>query len=222
MNYLKLYIKICRNGENRFNLNKKDAEKHHIFPVSIYGKNKRIVLLTVREHYICHVLLMKAFKKRYGKHHRKYAKMAMAVHKMVYRLEYSDKIRFTSRDYLLARKASREAKTGKKRHDLVGKSYFGASEETIQSGIAKMIEKKTGMKIEYPKCRKSRGGQTVETINKIKKTKETTLDKYISMTQEEFINWMSKYNMYMVDGRKNNNVTRAILARNEDIGAYYK
>jgi hypothetical protein len=222
MNYLKLYIKICRVGEKRTNLSKKDTEKHHIFPVSIYGKNKRTVSLTIREHYVCHVLLMKAFRKRYGKHHSKYAKMAMAVHKMVYRLAFSEKIRFTSRDYLLARRAAQEAKTGKQRLDLLGKVYFGASEERIKSGIEKMVEKKTGMKINYPKNRKSRGAQTMKTKNKIKETKKTTMEKYKLMSQEEFINWMNKYNMYMVDGRRNNNITRAILARNEDIETYYK
>jgi hypothetical protein len=216
-------MKICRKGGERTYLDKRDSEIHHIFPVSIYGKNKKTAALTIREHYICHVLLMKAFKKRYGKHHIKYAKMAMAVHKMVYRLEYSGKIRFTSRDYLRARKAAQEAKIGKKRPEMRGKAYFGADQETIKLGIEKMVDKKTGMKIEnYPKNRKSRGEQTTETKNKIKKTKETTLVKYILMSQEEFIAWISKHNMYMVDGRRNNNITRAIIARNEDIGTYYK
>lgn len=222
MNYLKFYIKICRNAETRQKPDKKDIEKHHIFPVSVYGKNNRIVSLTIREHYLCHVLLMKAFKKRYGVFHPKYAKMAMAVHKMVYRLQYSGKIRFTSRDYLIARKAAQEAKTGRKRHDMLGKAYFGANKETIERGIEKMVMKKTGMKINYPKDRKSRGGQTEETKNKIKTSRQSSCDKYKSMTKEEFITWMSNYQMYTKDGRRNNNITRAILARNEDIGTYYK
>lgn len=213
---------MCRNAETRQKLNKKDIEKHHIFPISVYGKNNRMVQLTIREHYVCHVLLMKAFKKRYGVLHPKYAKMAMAVHKMVYRLQHSDKIRFTSRDYLIARKAAQEAKTGRKRHDMVGKAYFGASKETIEQGIEKMVMKKTGMKIAYPKDRKSRGGQTEETKNKIKTARLTSCDKYKSMTKEEFTSWINKHQLYMKDGRRNNNITRAILARNEDIGTYYK
>lgn len=37
------------------------TEKHHIFPVSIFGKNTFTVNLTHREHYIAHLLLWKMF-----------------------------------------------------------------------------------------------------------------------------------------------------------------
>jgi hypothetical protein len=65
MNYLKHYCNLIRKAENR--ISPKDyTEKHHIFPVSIFGKNKRIVVLTAREHYIAHALLEKICIKRYG------------------------------------------------------------------------------------------------------------------------------------------------------------
>lgn len=54
------------------------TEKHHVFPVSIYGKNKRIVVLTAREHYIAHALLEKICIKRYGLKHNKTIKMTFA------------------------------------------------------------------------------------------------------------------------------------------------
>ena len=54
------------------------TERHHVFPVSIYGKNKRIVVLTAREHYIAHALLEKACLKRYGAKHNKTIKMTFA------------------------------------------------------------------------------------------------------------------------------------------------
>jgi hypothetical protein len=54
------------------------TEKHHVFPVSIYGKNQRIVLLTAREHYIAHALLEKVCIKRYGLKHYKTIKMTFA------------------------------------------------------------------------------------------------------------------------------------------------
>lgn len=72
MNYLKIYISLIRKTENR-NLNKNKAKRnniyvegHHVFPVSIFGKNKRVVYLTAREHYIAHALLEKIYIKRYG------------------------------------------------------------------------------------------------------------------------------------------------------------
>lgn len=77
MNYLKVYCNLIRKAENR-TPSKGYTEKHHIFPVSIYGKNNRIVVLTGREHYIAHVLLEKICINRYGKTHWKTIKMSFA------------------------------------------------------------------------------------------------------------------------------------------------
>lgn len=62
MNYLKLYISIICNAENReisgYN------EKHHIIPRSMGGSDAswNIVRLSLREHYICHQLLVKIYE----------------------------------------------------------------------------------------------------------------------------------------------------------------
>jgi hypothetical protein len=72
MNYLKVYCNLIRKAEKRGYTKKKAkeyglyVEGHHTFPVSIFGKNKRIVYLTAREHYIAHALLKKIFIWRYG------------------------------------------------------------------------------------------------------------------------------------------------------------
>jgi len=92
MNYLKLYCKIVRNEEAK-GLTKKQAkeqglyvEGHHVFPQSIYGKtscgNKRIIYVTPRVHYLLHVLLEKAFIKRYGMEHWKTKNMTYSHIKM--------------------------------------------------------------------------------------------------------------------------------------------
>jgi len=65
MNYLKAYCNLIRKAEHRVPP-EGYIEKHHIFPVSIYGNNNKIVVLTAREHYISHALLEKALIKRYG------------------------------------------------------------------------------------------------------------------------------------------------------------
>jgi len=58
--YKKTYDKIISNALSK-NRDKKDGyfEKHHILPKSLGGDNTRdnLVLLTAREHYICHKLL---------------------------------------------------------------------------------------------------------------------------------------------------------------------
>ncbi len=77
MNYLKQYCNLIRKAEKRTPPDEY-TEKHHTFPVSIYGKNKRIVVLSGREHYIAHALLEKICIKRYGLGHWKTYKMSSA------------------------------------------------------------------------------------------------------------------------------------------------
>ena len=84
MNYLKSYCNLIRKAEKRGYTKKKAKEQglyvegHHTFPVSIYGKNKRIVYLTAREHYIAHALLERICIRRYGLEHWKTKKMMYA------------------------------------------------------------------------------------------------------------------------------------------------
>ena len=77
MNYLKIYCNLIRKAENR-TPPEDYTEKHHIFPVSIYGKNNKIVILSGREHYIAHALLEKICIQRYGLNHWKTYKMSAA------------------------------------------------------------------------------------------------------------------------------------------------
>lgn len=81
MNYLKIYCNLIRKVENRIPPDGY-TEGHHVFPKSIFGENKRIVILTAREHYITHALLEKALLKRYGEKHNKTIKMTRAFYCM--------------------------------------------------------------------------------------------------------------------------------------------
>ena len=98
MNYLKVYCNLIRKAENR-TPPEGYTEKHHTFPVSIYGKNNRIVILTSKEHYIAHILLEKIFIKRNGLNHRKSKKMISAHINMKGKNRY-----FNSRLYDCSRK----------------------------------------------------------------------------------------------------------------------
>ena len=64
MDYAKIYSVIINNAQT-LNRSKQDSyyEAHHILPQSLGGSNKKenIVLLTPREHFICHVLLVKMY-----------------------------------------------------------------------------------------------------------------------------------------------------------------
>lgn len=209
-----------RKAEKRTIKDRTEYEIHHVFPKSIYGDNDKVVRLYLREHYVAHKLLWKACRKRYGLNNEKTRKMAMAFHKMVYCKGDTHRNITKSSLYESARQACREAKIGKKRKDMEGKIYFGASEERIRAGIEKMRQKKIGMKVDYPANRKSspRNGKIAQ---KISAARLQTKSKYVNMTIEEFAIWISKQNLYAKDGRKNPNVTRAILARKEKLETYY-
>jgi len=77
MNYLKIYCNLIRKAENRTPPGGY-TEKHHTFPISIFGKNKRVVALTAREHYVSHALLERICMKRYGLKDQRTVKMTHA------------------------------------------------------------------------------------------------------------------------------------------------
>lgn len=66
MEYKSLYNKIIENAQKDLaNRNDGYYEKHHIIPKSLGGSNNKenLVKLTAKEHFICHWLLVKMYKK---------------------------------------------------------------------------------------------------------------------------------------------------------------
>jgi len=112
MNYLKVYCNLIRKAENRTSP-EGYTEKHHTFPKSIFGKNKRVVVLTSREHYIAHVLLEKVYIKRYGLKDQKTIKMTYAHNGMSGNGRY-----INSYLYEGAKIRMSEAQKGKKPYDM--------------------------------------------------------------------------------------------------------
>jgi len=222
MNYLKTYCKMIRTAEKR-NWRRKNIdfyiEEHHVFPISIYGKNDRIVGLTPREHFLAHWLLYKICLKRYGIRNNRTFSMGSAFAMMCVTNDLQER-NYTSRKYEIVRNCLSNIRTGKSRDDMKGKKYFGASEDTIKQGIEKMRKKKMGMKIEYPKNRKSSPCSS-EKIKKISESRKNTRVKFTSMSEEEFNLWISKQKLYRKDGVRNSNVTRTLLWRNIPLEKYY-
>lgn len=62
MNYTKIYNNIILNASTR--VKSKRLERHHILPESCGGTNSttNLVYLTTREHFICHMLLVRMYK----------------------------------------------------------------------------------------------------------------------------------------------------------------
>ena len=80
MNYSILYDNIIEKArfENRSKRNDIYYENHHIIPKCFGGSNKKdnLVLLTAKEHYICHKLLVELYPKNKS--------MIYALHRMTY------------------------------------------------------------------------------------------------------------------------------------------
>lgn len=218
MNYLKHYIKLVKSRKSMKSVRKNvgNFELHHIFPISIFGKNRKTVKLTTKEHFIAHKLIVKIYEKRYGLADSRTRKMQMAFFWMIYGKNSTirNDITFTSYDYELARASCKNSKSGFSRSDMLGKRYFGASEDKIRSGIKKMILSKTGVKTNYPKNRKSRD-KNIITYKKISEFRKKTKDKFLEMSDDEFGIWLKLHDKPTKSGRINGNVTRAKIWRSE-------
>ena len=104
--YCKKYILLIKNS-NQISENEL-MEKHHTFPQSIFGKNKKVVSLTPRQHFIAHKLLLKIFFFRNGLNSSKYYKMQKAFCWMQTR--YC--VKYNSRRYEFCKKMRSESMRG--------------------------------------------------------------------------------------------------------------
>jgi len=104
--YCKKYIALVK-----FARNEKEnelMEKHHIFPQSIFGKNRIIVSLTPRQHFVAHKLLHKIFLFRNGINSPRCHKMAKAFCWMQTR----NCVQYNSRRYEFCKKMRSESMRG--------------------------------------------------------------------------------------------------------------
>lgn len=79
MNYLRHYVKLMKKAQSRVLPENVYKEKHHVFPLSIYGPNNFTVELTFREHVIAHHMLFIGLVKRHGEKDTRSIKMGHAL-----------------------------------------------------------------------------------------------------------------------------------------------
>lgn len=98
--YTNTYFKIVNKRKSLPPADDVSTEIHHIIPRSVGGgdDSENLVKLTLREHFICHLLLPKMLKK---KHHIHKMKAALAF-MMIQRIDESS-FKYHSRDYEKAR-----------------------------------------------------------------------------------------------------------------------
>jgi len=132
--YTKWYFKIIENAknQNRKKKNKVYYESHHIIPKSFGGKEE--VLLTAKEHYICHLLLCKITCGTY-----KY-KMINALIRMTYS-KSNNQERYTAKSYSLVRSLIAEKNSvmfkGKKKSEEVKSNMKGKSGTWVRTEESK-------------------------------------------------------------------------------------
>tara|TARA_B100000508_G_C11422366_1_gene259025 strand:- start:182 stop:952 length:771 start_codon:yes stop_codon:yes gene_type:complete len=99
--YYRIYFKIIQKAKNEQRKKGKTYyEGHHVYPKSIYPKRKDdIVLLTAKEHFVCHLLLTKMFDEK-----EKTIAMNWALHRMSFSKNSKTKRYISSGEYELARK----------------------------------------------------------------------------------------------------------------------
>lgn len=104
--YARWYIQLMRSAvvDNGYYF-----EKHHVFPVSIFGRNKRVVRLTGRQHFVAHKLLAKIYLYRNGRNSSEYSKMQKACTIMMAKTD----VRKNSRRFEFCRKMAAEASIGR-------------------------------------------------------------------------------------------------------------
>lgn len=138
MNYNKIYTDIINNSKNRI-INNQYIEIHHIIPKCMGGTNtpENLVKLTLREHFICHKLLVKIYpdiqslkyalwiicitteeaKKEYITNNIKYKHNKLPINNRVQHFlnNFEKYINISSRDYEYCRSLYYSVTKGKKR-----------------------------------------------------------------------------------------------------------
>jgi hypothetical protein len=108
--YTRWYFLIIAQAKNRNHESLGQIEWHHVIPESLGGKKTDRVALTPREHFVCHLLLVKMLD---GTHKRK---MAWALHRMMYsENKWQSRYRPCSHTYAHFRKQFYDEVRGKKR-----------------------------------------------------------------------------------------------------------
>jgi hypothetical protein len=134
--YTRWYYNIVTNAKSRI-LNEY-SEKHHVIPKSCGGSNSKnnLVVLTAKEHFICHLLLTKAVSKIYR------SKMIYAFHglkaKQPKQLKYRSKLEINSSLY---QKIKEELSRIKKGREPWNKGKVGA-QVAWNKGISPSAETK--------------------------------------------------------------------------------
>ena len=126
--YLVIYLKIIERSKNR--PRPEQYERHHIIPKSFGGSDSEdnYAYLTLREHFLVHLILVKIAKGQYYKH-----KMAHALNRMTN--SKKGKYKITSRMYETVRIEHSEAMSilmSDKNNPMSGKTHTSETKQKMK------------------------------------------------------------------------------------------
>lgn len=171
--YTKIYYKIIEKAklDNRVKNKNIYYETHHIIPKSLGGDNSKenTVLLTFKEHYICHRLLTKMLSDKLLKNKMKYALyiLSKASNGQLRNLSYHQRLKCLE--------ANRQASKNRNHKPNLGNKH---SEETKRILREKSLGRKhseetiNNIKLNNQRTNKSRGEKTKKALTGMKKTEE--------------------------------------------------
>lgn len=143
MNYKRIYDEIIERAKLR-GLNKRKlnyyTEKHHIIPRSMMGSNDlyNLVLLTAREHFICHQLLWKVYKNK----ETMFAFYCMSKMKHKRNKTEREQSKLTSVQYELIKKEFSNNQKKKITSEETKLKISAAAKRNAEAGIKRKIKRK--------------------------------------------------------------------------------
>lgn len=170
--YTYIYYKIINKAKLQ-NRNKKQNyfEKHHIIPTSIGGENNKdnTVLLTFKEHYICHRLLCKMLIDKEHINKMKYALYCLSKVNM----HQSRSLSYHQKQKCL--ESNREASKTRNHKPFYGKKHTEKSKRLLSiaaTGKTHSPETKAKLAIMNIETRESRSKKVSESLKGVKKSPE--------------------------------------------------
>jgi len=167
MDYIKTYERIIDNAKSMKRGKGKGVyyESHHIIPRCLGGTNDRDnkVLLTAREHFICHKLLCEIYPDN--------NKLKQAIRVMIDLHKGNLKVNYTARDYELVRIAKVKTLVGEN-HYRYGKGMPDEVKNKIREGVMKHFEThgvRSGINRNPPEYSKESKDRLISSVSKKRK-----------------------------------------------------
>jgi hypothetical protein len=188
MNYQKTYESIIQNAKalNRIKVFKDNPnyvyyERHHIIPKCLNGTNKKenLVLLTAKEHFVCHKLLTHIYQNNRG--------IALGYYRMTFSKRYDNII--SGKDYQHAKELFNSIPISKETRLKSSISHKDQIPWNKGQTYIEIFGEEKGIKLKEKMCKP----KSLETKLKMKKPKSQEHKRKLSESHKGKIPWNKKF-----------------------------